>query len=83
VARWTDQVDSVREFDHNGNPAKIAIGKAVLLESPANWIGNFELDDPETMDIFNRYVGRTKWRKWHKPSSTPSAMLGGNAGFSI
>ena len=60
VARWTDQVDSVREFDHNGNPAKIAIGKAVLLESPANWIGNFELDDPETMDIFNRYVGRTK-----------------------
>jgi GNAT superfamily N-acetyltransferase len=60
VARWTDQVDSIKEFDVNGHPEKVALGKAVLLETPANWFGTFDLEDAETMDIFKRYVGRNQ-----------------------
>lgn len=58
VIRWKSLVDSIQEYDGGGNPAKIAIGKAVLLETPAQWYGVFDLDDPDTMKIFNDYVGR-------------------------
>jgi hypothetical protein len=51
-------VDSLRDYDDNGNPAKIAIGKALLLETGAQWYGVFDLDDEETMNIFKRYVAR-------------------------
>jgi hypothetical protein len=57
VARWGDPVDSLTEFDQNGNAAKVAIGKAVLLETSANWFGTFDLEDEETMRIFREYVG--------------------------
>jgi hypothetical protein len=60
VVRWKDPVDSLISFDPNGNPEKIAIGKAVLLETPANWFGTFDLEDAETMRIFRAYVGRAK-----------------------
>jgi hypothetical protein len=59
VIRWKTPVNSLQEFDANGNPAKIAIGKAVLLETPAQWYGTFDLEDPDTMTIFKKYVGRT------------------------
>jgi len=58
VAEWNVPVDSLRDFDENGNPAKIAIGKALLLETGAQWYGVFDLDDEETMNIFKRYVAR-------------------------
>ena len=58
VARWGDPVDSLTEFDQNGNATKVAIGKAVLLETSANWFGTFDLEDEETMRIFREYVGR-------------------------
>jgi len=37
---------------------KVELGKALLLETSANWFGDFRLDDPESMKIFRRYVGR-------------------------
>lgn len=57
VASWTDMVDS-RHMDDRGYPLKVELGKALLLETPANWFGEFRLDDPESMTIFRRYVGR-------------------------
>ena len=58
VIRWKPLVDSVREYDRDGNPAKISIGKAVLLETLTQWYGVFDLDDPDTIKIFNDYIGR-------------------------
>jgi hypothetical protein len=58
VIRWKTPVSSVQEYDANGYPARIAIGKAVLLETGAQWYGVFDLDDVDTMNIFNSYVGR-------------------------
>jgi hypothetical protein len=60
VVQWRDPVDSLKDFDDDGNPAKIAIGKAVLLETDATWIGTFDLEDPATMKVFETYVGRKK-----------------------
>jgi hypothetical protein len=60
VVQWPDLVDSLKDFDPNGNPAKIAIGKAVLLETSANWIGTFDLEDPLTIELFETYLGRRK-----------------------
>jgi hypothetical protein len=60
VVQWRDPVDSLKDFDDDGNPAKIAIGKAVLLETGATWIGTFDLEDPATMKVFETYVGRKK-----------------------
>jgi GNAT superfamily N-acetyltransferase len=60
IARWPELVDSTQSFDEGGNPLKIAIGKALLLETPADWSGAFDLEDPETMRIFEEYVGRAK-----------------------
>ena len=60
IARWSDMVDSTRSYDGDGNPEKIAIGKAVLLETPADWYGTFRLEDLETKRIFEEYVGRKK-----------------------
>lgn len=57
VASWTDMVDS-RHMDDRGYPLKVELGKALLLETSANWFGDFRLDDPESMKIFRRYVGR-------------------------
>ena len=51
-------VGSIQEYDSDGNPAKISIGKAVLLETLTQWYGVFDLDDPDTMKIFNDYIGR-------------------------
>lgn len=59
VMRWKPLVDSVQDYDAGGNPAKIPIGKAVLLETLTQWYGVFDLDEPDTMKIFNDYVGRT------------------------
>jgi GNAT superfamily N-acetyltransferase len=59
VIRWNLLVNSVQDYDGDGNPAKIPIGKAVLLEALTQWYGVFDLDDPDTMRIFNAYVGRT------------------------
>jgi hypothetical protein len=59
VIRWKPMVNSIQEYDSDGNPAKIPIGKAVLLEALTQWYGVFDLDDPDTMKIFNDYVGRT------------------------
>jgi hypothetical protein len=36
----------------------VAIGKAVLLETSANWFGTFELEDEATVRIFREYIGR-------------------------
>jgi hypothetical protein len=60
VAEWGVLVNSLRDYDENGNPAKIAVGKALLLETGAQWYGLFDLDDEETMTIFRRYVGRSQ-----------------------
>jgi hypothetical protein len=59
VMMWDTPVNSVQEFDANGNPATIAIGKAILLETGAQWYGVFDLDDAETMNIFRTYVERS------------------------
>jgi hypothetical protein len=58
IARWNDMVDSTQNFDEEGRPSKIAIGKALLLETPADWYGTFNLEDPETKRVFEEYVGR-------------------------
>jgi hypothetical protein len=60
IARWSDMVDSTQNFDEEGRPSKIAIGKALLLETPADWYGTFNLEDPETKRVFEEYVGRAK-----------------------
>jgi hypothetical protein len=57
VASWTDMVDS-RHMDDRGYPLKVELGRALLLETSANWFGDFRPDDPESMKIFRRYVGR-------------------------
>lgn len=59
MVRWADPVNSLKEFDHNGNPQKVPIGKAALIETAADWYGTFDLEDTETMDIFRSYVGRS------------------------
>jgi hypothetical protein len=60
VASWRDPVTS-RELDKDTRlPKKVPLGQALLLETPAQWFGSFELDDPETMAIFRQYVGRTQ-----------------------
>lgn len=58
VANWRDPVSSLTEFDRMGQPQKVPLGQALLIETPAQWYGSFDLDDPETMAIFRRYVGR-------------------------
>jgi hypothetical protein len=59
VASWRDPVTSIVKFNkETGLPEKVPLGQALLLETQAQWYGTFELDDPETMDIFERYVGR-------------------------
>lgn len=58
VIKWDQLVGSIQEYDANGNGAKIAIGKAVLLETSAQWYGTFDLEDPDTMTMFREYVGR-------------------------
>lgn len=58
IVRWKDPVDSTRSYDRDGNPEKIGIGKALLLETSADWFGAFDLEDAETMRIFKEYVGR-------------------------
>ncbi len=60
VASWRDPVTS-RELDQDTQlPRKVPLGQALLLETPAQWFGSFDLDDPETMAIFRQYVGRTQ-----------------------
>jgi len=51
-------VDSTQNFDEEGRPSKIAIGKALLLETTADWYGTFNLEDPETKRVFEESVGR-------------------------
>ena len=59
VASWRDPVTSIVKFNKDtGLPEKVPLGQALLLETQSQWYGTFELDDPETMDIFERYVGR-------------------------
>ena len=58
VIRWKQLVKSTELYGPDGEPLPIAIGKAILLETGARWYGEFDLDDPETMRIFNEYVGR-------------------------
>jgi hypothetical protein len=58
AAAWDDPVDSTREFDANGYPVKIPLGKALLLETSAQWFGTFDLDDAETMAIYRHYAGK-------------------------
>lgn len=55
VASWHDVIDSM-EFDSNGNPLKVELGKALLLETPAQWFGSFDLDDAQTMAVYREYV---------------------------
>jgi hypothetical protein len=57
VVQWRDPVESLKDFDHNGNPSKISISKALLLETGANWIGTFDLDDPGTLKFSRRMWG--------------------------
>jgi len=57
VSAWPELVDS-REALVRSKPEKIAIGKALLLETPANWYGSFDLEDPEALKVFESYVGR-------------------------
>ncbi len=56
--RPLEQQSVVNQKRPDGEPLPIAIGKAVLLETGARWYGEFDLEDPETMRIFNEYVGR-------------------------
>lgn len=59
VASWRKLVTSIVLFDKDtGLPAKVPLGQALLLETQEQWYGTFELDDPETVEIFERYVGR-------------------------
>ena len=59
VASWRDLVTSLTEIDRiAGDYKKIPLGQALLLEHGAQWFGEFNLDDPETMIIFNEYIGR-------------------------
>jgi hypothetical protein len=41
-----------------GTRQRSLFGKAVLLETLTQWYGIFDLDDPDTMKIFNDYIGR-------------------------
>ncbi|SPP92865.1 hypothetical protein [Bradyrhizobium vignae] len=59
VASWRDPVTSIENFDRDtGLPKKVPLGQALLLETQEQWYGTFFLDDPETMEIFRKYVGR-------------------------
>lgn len=59
VVSWRDPVTSIVKFNKDtGLPEKVPLGQALLLETQEQWYGTFELDDPETMEIFERYVGR-------------------------
>lgn len=55
VASWRDRIDSL-EYDANGNALEVELGKALLLETSAQWFGSFDLDDPETMAVYREYV---------------------------
>jgi GNAT superfamily N-acetyltransferase len=60
VASWRDPVTSIVKFNKDtGLPEKVPLGQALLLETQEQWYGTFDLGDPETMEIFERYVGRT------------------------
>ena len=58
VIQWKQLVSSAELYGPDGEPMPIAIGKAILLETGARWYGEFDLEDPETMSIFDEYVGR-------------------------
>lgn len=60
IASWRNEVTSISGFNKDtGLPEKVPLGQALLLETREQWYGTFELDDPETMEIFANYVGRT------------------------
>jgi hypothetical protein len=58
VIQWKQLVKSTELYGPDGEPLPIAIGKAILLETGARWYGEFDLEDAETMRVFNEYVGR-------------------------
>jgi len=59
VVSWRDPVTSIVKFNKDiGLPEKVPLGQALLLETQEQWYGTFDLGDPETMEIFGRYVGR-------------------------
>jgi hypothetical protein len=55
VAGWRDKVDSM-DFDESGFPIKVELGKALLLETSAQWFGVFDLDDGITMSTYHSYL---------------------------
>jgi hypothetical protein len=55
VASWRDKVDST-EFDDSGLPLKVELGKALLLETSAQWFGVFDLGDNATMSTYHSYL---------------------------
>jgi GNAT superfamily N-acetyltransferase len=60
VASWRYPVTSIVKFNKDtGLPEKVPLGQALLLETQEQWYGTFDLGDPETMEIFERYVGRS------------------------
>jgi GNAT superfamily N-acetyltransferase len=60
VASWRDPVSSLELDQDTQLPKKVPLGQALLLETQAQWFGNFDLDDAETMAIFKQYVGRVE-----------------------
>lgn len=55
VASWNDAVTS-REGRFDREPETTTLGRALLLETQAQWYGSFDLRDPETMSVYRAYV---------------------------
>ena len=59
VVSWTDDVESfTSRYDEDGLPMRTTLGRALVMEVQADWFGSFDLDDPESVSIFEAYVGR-------------------------
>ena len=53
VVSWTDEVRSYSSpTDRDDLPKPTTLGRALVLEVQAQWFGSFDLDDPESMAIF-------------------------------